>query len=243
MQRARLHGKSGLKVRTADLCRLFFQLAHCVPENTQPRRGHSAACRHRPPHVSLVTLIASHVLQHVQLSRPHNSFPARFSLFLPYSNSARLFRLLCPASAAMDLQRMVAENQNNPAFLQEIIRMLAQTQSDVGSVHPEDASNAPGPSNTDLLDFSDPHVAPAPEHASATVEPKCKAKPASLLRPDPPELPEDCIPAHAPEGKEAVPLEPAPAENSMPEPPQVRAPWAQLTEEEQEEQLAREEPA
>ena len=69
--------------------------------------------------MSLVTLIASHVLQHVQLSRPRNSFFARSSLFLPYGNSARLLRLLCPASLAMDLQRMVAENQNNPAFLQE----------------------------------------------------------------------------------------------------------------------------
>ena len=161
--------------------------------------------------------------------------------FLPYSNSARFLRLLCPAFLAMDLQRMVAENQKNPAFLQEIIRMLAQTQSDAGSVQPEDASNAPGPSNTDLLDFSDPHVAPTPEHASATVEPKCKAKPASLLRPDPPELPEDCIPARASEVKESVPLEPAPEEISMTEPPHVRAPWAQLTEEEREEQLAREE--
>ena len=119
--------------------------------------------------------------------------------------------------------------------------MLAQTQSDAGSVQPEDASNAPGPSNTDLLDFSDPHVAPTPEHASATAEPKCKAKSASLLRPDPPELPEDCIPAHASEVKESVPLEPAPEEISMPKPPRVRAPWAQLTEEEREEQLAREE--
>ena len=191
--------------------------------------------------MSLVTLIASHVLQHVQLSRSHYPFLARFSPFLPHSNSARLLRLLCPASLAMDLQRMVAEKQNNPAFPQEIIRMLAQTQSDAGSAHPEGASNAPGPSNTDLLDFSDPHVAPTPEHASATVEPKCKAKPASLLRPDPPELPEDCIPTHAPEVKESVPLEPASEENSMPEPPHVRAPWAQLTEEEREEQLAREE--
>ena len=78
-------------------------------------------------------------------------------------------------------------------------------------------------------------------HASATAEPRCKAKPASLLRPDPPELPEDCIPAHAPEVKESVALKPAPEEISMPEPPHVRAPWAQLTEEEREEQLAREE--
>ena len=62
--------------------------------------------------------------------------------FLLYSNSARPLRLLRPASVDMDLQRMVAENQNNPAFLQDIIRMLTQTQSDAGSVHPDDASNA-----------------------------------------------------------------------------------------------------
>ena len=122
MQRARLHWESGLKLCTADCADCFFSSHTECPEHTQPRRGHSAACRHRPPHMSLVTLIASHVLQHVQPSRPHNSCFARFSLFLPYSNSARLLRLLCPASLAMDLQRMVAENQNNPAFLQEIIR-------------------------------------------------------------------------------------------------------------------------
>ena len=158
------------------LCKLLFSFHAACPERTQPRRGHSAACRHQHPHVSLVRLTASHVLQHGQLSRTHNACFARISLFLLYRNSARLLRLLCPASLAMDLQRMVAENQNNPAFLQDIIRMLAQSQSDAGSVHPEDASNAPRPSNTDLLNFSEPHVAPTPEQASATAEPKCKAK-------------------------------------------------------------------
>ena len=63
-----------------------------------------------------------------------------------------------------------------------------------------------------------PHVAPTPEQASATAEPKHKAKPASLLRPQPPELPEDCLPEHAPEGEEAKPAEPVPEDNSMPEP-------------------------
>ena len=116
---------------------------------------------------------------------------------------------------------MVAENQNNPAFLQDIIRMLTQSQSDAGSVHPEDASTAPRPSNTDLLDFSEPHVAPTPEHASATAEPKCKAKPASLRSQR----------TASPRMQEAEPVEPVPEDNSMPEPPHVRAPWAQLTEE------------
>ena len=103
---------------------------------------------------------------------------------------------------------MVAENQNNPAFLQDIIRMLAQSQSDAGSVHPEDASTAPRPSNTDLLDFSEPHSAPTGIRNSRT-----EAE-ASLLRPQPPELPEDSLPEHAPEGEEAEPLEPVPKDNS-----------------------------
>ena len=159
MQRAGLHWESGLKLCTASCANCISAFTLRALNAHKPTRGHSAACRHQPPHVSLVRLTASHVLQHVQLSRPHNACFARISLFLLYRNSARLLRLLCPASLAMDLQRMVAENQNNPAFLQDIIRMLAQSQSDAGSVHPEDASNAPRPSNTDLLDFSEPHVA------------------------------------------------------------------------------------
>ena len=185
-----------IKIVRRILCKLLFSFHTACPERTQPRRGHSAACRHQPPHVSLVRLTASRrVLQHGQLARPHNARFARISLFLLYRNSARLLRLLCPASLAMDLQRMVAENQNNPAFLQDIIRMLAQSQSDAGSVHPEDASTAPRPSNTDLLDFSEPHSAPTGIRNSRT-----QAQ-ASLLRPQPPELPEDSLPEHAPEKK------------------------------------------
>ena len=179
------------------------------------------------------------MLQHVLLSRSHDPFLARVSLFSAIQQQCPLFT---PALSSIPRHGLAARGGGEPEQSRILAgRMLAQTQSDAGSVQPEDASNAPGPSNTDLLDFSDPRVAPTPEHASATAEPKCKAKPASLLRPDPPELPEDCIPAHASEVKESVPLEPAPEEISMPEPPHVRAPWAQLTEEEREEQLAREE--
>ena len=161
--------------------------------------------------MSLVRLPASRVLQHGQLARPHTSCFAQIGLFLLHRKPA--YSACFVQHLAMDLQRMVAENQNNPAFLQDIIRMLTQSQSDAGSVHPEDASTAPRPSNTDLLDFSEPHVAPTPEHASATAEPKCKAKPASLLRPQPPEFSEDSIPAHAPEGEEAEPVEPVSGDN------------------------------
>ena len=62
MQRARLHRASGLKSMRRRLVQTVFSNFHtaCL-DNTNPRRGHSAACRRRPPHVSPVTLIASHV--------------------------------------------------------------------------------------------------------------------------------------------------------------------------------------
>ena len=65
-----------------------------------------------------------------------------------------------------------------------------------------------------------------------------QGKASQFAPPAAPGPPADSAPTHAPEGEEAEPVEPAPEDNSMPEPPHVRAPWAQLTEEEREEQHA-----
>ena len=69
---------------------------------------------------------------------------------------------------------------------------------------------------------------------------KCKAPPAQFLRPDPPALPEDALQdethathTHAQQDVEEVETDGARhASASEPQPPPVRAPWAELTEDE-----------
>ena len=54
----------GIRIKSMRrrLVQTVFSNSHtaCL-DDTNPRCGHSAACRRRPPHVSPVTLIASHV--------------------------------------------------------------------------------------------------------------------------------------------------------------------------------------
>ena len=182
------------------------------------------------------------MLQHVLLSRSHDPFLARASLFSAIQQQCPLFT---PALSSIPRHGLAAHGGGEP----EQSRILAGN-------HPHACADAvrcrvgaargriqrTGSIQHRPPRFFGPACCTDPRACIRNSGAQVQGKASKLAPPRPTgALPKDCIPAHASEVKESVPLEPASEEISMPEPPHVRAPWAQLTEEEREEQLAREE--
>ena len=137
-----------------------------------------------------------------------------------------------------NLQKLVEENRENPEFLRELIAAFASASNSASACNPAEHATAQDAPHADLLEMEPTATQEAAPACMAEELPKCKAPPAQFLSPGTPALPEDALqddtPAthtHAQQDVEEVETDEA-RHASASEPPPLRAPWAELTEEE-----------